>query len=163
MLSMSKTTTPIVLVPEEQATLDAWARARNLSYRKVIRARIITMAADGVLNQDIGNFLSVSRPIIQLWRERFLALRLVGLGKDAPRPGRKPKVSARKIQAMVEATLHSPVPNATHWNTRSMAKARGLSKATVYRIWKQHHLKPHLVKTFKLSRDKHSVEKVHDV
>lgn len=134
MLSMSRTTTSIVLVPEERATLDAWARGRNLPYRKVVRARIITLAADGVLNQDIANALSVSRPTVQLWRERFLALRLTGLEKDAPRLGRKPKVSARKIRAVVEATLHSPAPNATHWSTRSMAKAQGLSQATVYRI-----------------------------
>jgi transposase len=131
MLSMSRTTTPIVLVPEERATLDAWARGRNLPYRKVIRARIITMAADGVLNQDIANALSVSRPTVQLWRERFLALRLRGLEKDAPRPGRKPKVSARKIRAVVEDTVHSPAPNATHWSTGSMAKAHGLSQTMV--------------------------------
>jgi transposase len=160
---MSRTTTPIVLVPEERATLDAWARGRNLPYRRVIRARIIAMAADGVLNQDIANALSVSRPTVQLWRERFLALRLRGLEKDAPRPGRKPKVSARKIRAVVEDTLHSPAPNATHWSTRSMAKAHGLSQTMVYRIWQDHNLKPHLVKTFKISRDKHFVEKLQDV
>jgi transposase len=163
MLSMSRTTTRIVLVPEERATLDAWARGRNLPYRKVVRSRIISMAADGVLNQDIANALSVSRPTVQLWRERFLALRLAGLEKDAPRPGRKPKVSVKKIRAVVEATLNTSPPNATHWSTRSMAKAQALSQATVYRIWKQHNLKPHLVKTFKLSRDKHFVEKLQDV
>jgi transposase len=93
------------------------------------------MVADGVLNQDIANALSVSRPTVQLWRERFLALRLTGLEKDAPRPGREPRVSLRKIRAVgVEATLHSPPPNATHWSTRSMAKAQGLRQATVYRI-----------------------------
>ena len=89
------------------------------------------MAADGVLNQDIANALSVSRPTVQLWRERFLALRLTGLKKDAPRPGRKPKVSARKIRAVVEDTVHSPAPNATHWSTGSMAKAHGLSQTMV--------------------------------
>ena len=134
MLSMSRTTTSIVLVPEERATLNAWVRGRNLPYRKVVRARIITMAADGVLNQDIAKTLSVSRPTVQLWRERFLALRLAGLEKDAPRPGRKPKVSAKKIRAVVEATLHSPPPHATQWSTRGMARAQGLSQATVYRI-----------------------------
>jgi transposase len=162
-LSMSRTTTPIVLVPEERATLDAWGRGRNLPYRKVIRARIITMAADGVLNQDIAHALSVSRPTVQLWRERFLALRLSGLEKDAPRPGRKPKVSAGIIRAVVEDTLHSPAPNAAHWSTRSMAKAHGLSQTMVYRIWQDHNLKPHLVKTFKISRDKHFVEKLQGV
>jgi transposase len=92
-----------------------------------------------------------------------LALRLAGLEKDAPRPGRIPRITARKIRAVVEATLHKTPPHATHWSTRSMAKAQGLSEATIRRIWKQHVLKPHLVKTFKLSRDKQFVEKLQDV
>jgi len=163
MLFMSRTTTPIILSPKERATLDTWGRGRNLPYRKVMRSKIITMAAEGVLNQDIARTLHVSRPTVQLWRERFLALRLMGLEKDAPRPGRKPKVSTRKIRAVIEATLHTRPPNATHWSTRSMAKAQGLSQATIHRIWKQHNFKPHLVKTFKLSRDKHFVEKLQDV
>ncbi len=163
MLVMSRTATPIVLAPEERATLDAWARGRNLPYRKVMRAKIITMAADGVLSQDMAKVLGVSRPTVQLWRARFLALRLLGLEKDAPRPGRKPRVSVKKIRAVVEATLHTTPPNATHWSTRSMARAQRLSQATVQRIWKQHNLKPHLVRTFKLSRDKRFVEKLCDV
>ncbi len=160
---MSRTAIPIVLAPEERATLDAWARGRNLPYRKVIRAKIIAMAADGVLSQDMAKVLGVSRPTVQLWRARFLALRLLGLEKDAPRPGRKPRVSVKKIRAVVEATLHTTPPNATHWSTRSMARAQRLSQATVQRIWKQHNLKPHLVRTFKLSRDKRFVEKLCDV
>ncbi len=163
MLFMSRTAIPIVLAPEERATLDAWARGRNLPYRKVIRAKIIAMAADGVLSQDMAKVLGVSRPTVQLWRARFLALRLLGLEKDAPRPGRKPRVSVKKIRAVVEATLHTTPPNATHWSTRSMARAQRLSQATVQRIWKQHNLKPHLVRTFKLSRDKRFVEKLCDV
>ena len=163
MLVMSRTATPIVLAPEERATLDAWARGRNLPYRKVMRAKIITMAADGVLSQDMAKVLGVSRPTVQLWRARFLALRLLGLEKDAPRPGRKPRVPVKKIRAVVEATLHTTPPNATHWSTRSMARAQRLSQATVQRIWKQHNLKPHLVRTFKLSRDKRFVEKLCDV
>ena len=121
------------------------------------------MAADGVLSQDMAKVLGVSRPTVQLWRARFLALRLLGLEKDAPRPGRKPRVSVKKIRAVVEATLHTTPPNATHWSTRSMARAQRLSQATVQRIWKQHNLKPHLVRTFKLSRDKRFVEKLCDV
>jgi transposase len=100
---------------------------------------------------------------VQLWRQRFLALRLPGLEKDAPRPGRVPKISEAKIRAVVEATLHAKPAHATHWSTRSMAKAQHLSQPTVHRIWKQHNLKPHLVETFKLSRDKHFVEKLTDV
>ena len=152
-----------MLTPEERATMETWARGRSFALRLVQRAKIIMMAADGIFSQTIAKTLGVSRPTVQLWRERFLALRLPGLKKDAPRPGRKPKISVKKIRAVVEATLHTTPPSATHWSTRSMAKAQGLSQATVQRIWKQHSLKPHLLKTFKLSRDKHFVEKLCDV
>ncbi len=121
------------------------------------------MAGEGILSQDIARKLKISRPTVQLWRQRFLALRLPGLEKDAPRRGRIPKISERKVRAVVEATIHTTPPNATHWSTRSMAEAQGLSEATIRRIWKRHNLKPHLVKTFKLSRDKHFVEKLIDV
>jgi len=131
--------------------------------RLVQRAQIILMAADGTENQEIAQKMSVSRPTVQLWRQRFLALRLPGLEKDAPRPGRIPRISVQKISAVVEATLHTTPLHATHWSTRSMAKAQGLSEATIRRIWKQYNLKPHLVKTFKLSRDKHFVGKLRDV
>jgi transposase len=121
------------------------------------------MAADGVRSQDIARDLDISRPTVQLWRERFLSLRLEGLEKDAPRPGRIPSIPEKTVRAVINATLHTTPPNATHWSTRSMAKAHGLSQATIRRIWNQHHLKPHLVKTFKLSRDKYFVEKLYDV
>lgn len=163
LLAMSRTAAPIVLAPEERATLDAWTRGRSLSYRKVVRAKIITMAADKVPSQDIATALKVSRPTVQLWRERFLARRVAGLEQDAPRPGRKPTVSVTKIRAVLEATLHTTPPAATHWSTRTMARAHGLSQATVQRIWTRHHLKPHRVETFKLSRDTHFVEKLTDV
>jgi len=97
--------------------------------------------------------VGTSRPTVQLWRERFLALRTAGLEKDAPRPGRIPAISDLKRAAMVEATLHSQPPHATHWSTRSMAKGQGVSEATVRRIWKQHGLRPHHIATFKVSRD----------
>src|SRR6266481_7162021 len=131
--------------------------------RLVQRAQIIRKAAEGVLSQDIARLLRISRPTVQLWRQRFLALRLSGLEKDAPRPGRIPRISHRKVQAVIQAALHTTPPDATHWSARSMAQAQGLSKDTIHRIWKQHHLKPHLIQTFKLSRDKHFIEKLHDV
>jgi transposase len=160
---MSRRAEAITLSTEERGTLDAWARGRSLPLRLVQRARIIQMAAAGIPSQDIARSLQISRPTVQLWRQRFLALRVPGLEKDAPRPGRLPKISARKIETVVNATLHEAPPNATHWSTRSMADAQGLSEATVRRIWKQHGLKPHLVKTFKLSRDRAFVEKLCDV
>jgi transposase len=160
---MSRRAEAIVLSPQERDTLDLWTRGRKLPQRLVQRARIIQMAADGVPSQEIAQDLKVSRPTVQLWRQRFLALRLPGLEKDAPRPGRIPKISPRKIEAVVNATLHERPENATHWSTRTMAAAQGVSEATVRRIWRQHGLKPHLVKTFKLSRDRSFVEKLCDV
>jgi transposase len=123
----------------------------------------VALAADGVTSQDIAKQLGISRPTVQLWRERFLALRVTGLEKDAPRPGRIASIPDSKIRAIVEATLHTKPPAATHWSTRTMANAQGVSEATVRRIWRQHNLKPHLTKTFKLSRDKQLLEKLADV
>lgn len=143
--------------------LDEWVRSRQLSYRKVMRARIITMAADGAFSQDIARKLGISRPTVQLWRERFLDIRIPGLEKDAPRPGRKPRLLEAKMRAIVEATLHTKPPNATHWSTRSMAETQRVSQSAVQRIWSRHNLKPHLTDTFKLSRDKHFLEKLHDI
>ncbi|CAN5318103.1 IS630-like element ISMsm2 family transposase [soil metagenome] len=160
---MSRYAAPIVLSPEEQGTVDAWARSRSLPLRQVQRAQIIQLAATGAESQAIAQLLGVSRPTVQLWRERFLALRLGGLEKDAPRPGRLPRISEQRVRAVVEATLHTRPPNATHWSTRTMAAAQGVSEATVRRIWQQHQLKPHLTKTFKLSTDKRFVEKLCDV
>jgi transposase len=154
---------PIILSPDENIALAKWARGRSISARLVQRARIIQRAAEGAQSKDIAKKLGVSRPTVQLWRERFLALRLEGLEKDAPRPGRIPDIPEAKVRAVVKATLQTTPPNATHWSTRSMAQAQGLSRMAVQRIWKQHNLKPHLVRTFKISRDKQFVEKLHDV
>src|SRR5258708_40160633 len=139
---MSRRAPTVVLSPEERATLQSWAKARSQPQRLVQRAQVVLMAAEGIENQEIAARLRISRPTVQLWRQRFLALRATGLEKDAPRPGRIPRISHRKVQAVVHATLHTTPPNATHWSARSMAKAQGLSKDTIHRIWKQHHLKP---------------------
>ena len=160
---MSRKATPITLSPDERDALTVWARARKQPHRLVQRAQIILRAAEGMPNQDIAQALRLSRPTVQLWRQRFLALRLPGLEKDAPRPGRIPRISAEKMRAVVEATLHSKPPQATHWSTRTMAQVQGLSEATIRRIWKQHNLQPHRVKTFKLSHDAHFYEKLVDI
>ena len=153
----------ITLSPDDRIILDKWTTGRSFPFRVVQRAQIIRMAADGILSQVIARTLRISRPTVQLWRQRFLALRLPGLEKDAPRPGRIPRISYRKVSAVIHATLHSTPPNATPWSARSLAKAQGLSKDTIHRIWKQHNWKPHLIETFQLSRDKQFVEKLHDV
>lgn len=160
---MSRTAAPIILSPEERSTLGLWAHGRSLPLRLVQRAQIIQLAAEGMPSQDIARTMRVSRPTVQLWRQRFLALRLPGLEKDAPRAGRLPRISPRKIKAVIDATLHTTPLHATHWSVRSMAQAQGISRMAIQRIWKQHNLKPHLVKTFKLSRDTQFVEKLTDV
>ena len=160
---MSRHAAPIVLSLAEEETLDAWARSRRLPLRQVQRAQIVQLAAAGVESQEIARTLDVSRPTVQLWRQRFLALRVEGLVKDAPRPGRLPQIAEDQVRAIVEATLHTKPANATHWSARTMAAVQGVSAATVQRIWARHNLKPHLSKTFKLSRDKRFVEKLHDI
>src|SRR4030042_3200140 len=94
---MSRKATRIILAPEERAVVDEWARSRTTSLRVVKRAKIIHMASNGMDSQDIAKHLDVSRPTVQLWRERFLALRLAGLEKDAPRPGRIPRIRDEKV------------------------------------------------------------------
>jgi transposase len=160
---VSRRAPAVVLSLEERATLQSWARARSQAQRLVQRAQVILMAAEGIENQEIAARLRISRPTVQLWRQRFLALRAAGLEKDAPRPGRIPRITSSQVASLVEATLHGKPPNATHWSTRTMAKAQGVSEATVRRIWQQHNLKPHRVETFKLSRDPKFVDKLVDI
>jgi transposase len=153
----------IILTPKEQATISRWAQGKSFPLRLVQRARIIQLAAQGIYNHVISDRLNTSRPTVQLWRERFLAFRLDGLEKDAPRPGRIPKIQHKKIIAIVNATLHTVPTDATHWSSRSMAKKQGVSEATVRRIWRQYNLKPHLIRKFKLSKDKKFLEKLYDI
>jgi transposase len=153
----------IVLSSMEQRVLSQWSRARSLALRVVIRARIILLTAAGIQSQRIAQQLRVSRPTVQLWQDRFLALRLAGLKEDAPRPGRIPAIAPQRVARVVQATLHTQPASATHWSVRSMAAAQGLSRMSIHRIWRQYNLKPHLVETFKLSRDKHFLEKLQDV
>ena len=160
---MSRTAEAIILTEKEQTTINEWAKSKTLPVRIVQRARIIQMAAQNYENIQIASKLGISHPTVQLWRDRFLSFRLPGLEKDAPRPGRMPKVSHKKVMAIVNATLHTTPPDATHWSTRTMAKNQGVGHATVQRIWKQYNLKPHLIETFKLSRDKKFLEKLYDV
>lgn len=124
--------TPAILLSSTvRSTLTAWANARSLPVRVIQRAQIVTIAADGVTSQAIAEQLKISRPTVQLRRERFLALQVTRLEKDASRPGRLPSIPATKIRVIVEATLHTTPPAATHWGTRTMAQAQGDSEATV--------------------------------
>jgi len=128
-----------------------------------LRARIILLASEGIANNAIATRLDTSRPTVLLWRARFRQLGAPGLLKDAARPGRNKTISPDTVKRVVEATLNTTPRAATHWTTRTMAKAQGLSHMAVQRIWKQHGLQPHRVETFKLSRDPHFVDKLRDV
>lgn len=160
---MSRIAAPIILSPEERTTLEAWAQSRIVAVRLAQRARMILLAAKGVQSQSIARQMGISRPTVQLWRERFLARRTEGLEKDAPRPGRIPRITERKRRKIVAATIQTKPPHATQWSTRSMANAQGVSETTVRRIWQQHQLKPHLTKSFKISHDIRFVDKLHEI
>ena len=107
--------------------------------------------------------LGTTRPTVLLWRKRFAERGVPGLLKDAPRPGRHKAISPEVVKRVVDARLHTTARAASHWRTRTMAAAQGLSHMTVPRIWKQHGLQPHRLETFKLSGDRQFVEKLRDV
>jgi transposase len=153
----------IILSGEQREQLDAFARSRSLPLRVVQRAQIVLLAADGQQDQEIAEALNITRQTAGRWRKRFLRLGIPGIQKDAPRPGRSTKVSASKTQMIIRKTTQERPANATHWSTRTMAAAVGLSPSTIGRIWKTHGLKPHRIKTFKLSNDKHFIEKLNDI
>jgi transposase len=153
----------IVLSAKEEARLRRLARGRRTSVRLAQRSRIVLLAAAGLQNQQIATHLSIDRETAGRWRHRYLESGLAGIEKDAPRPGRRPSISQAKVREVVNKTIHSTPSDATHWSTRTMAAEAGISAASVRRIWKRHGLKPHLIRTFKLSSDPHFIEKLHDV
>lgn len=151
-------------VPEtDRKELERLVRAGNTSQKVVLRAKIVLLSDDGVPTGQIAERLQTTVPTISRWRERYEAGGVTGLLRDAPRPGRKPRLSAATVAAVVELTLREPPPDATHWSTRSMAAVAGISDTSVQRIWKAHGLQPHRVRTFKLSRDPQFIEKLQDV
>lgn len=150
----------VILSTQQREALEQRSRARSLQARVVERARIVLLAADGKQNKEIAAQLGMSEHKAARWRNRFLAQGLSGLEKDAPRPGRRPVISKKTVARVVRMTTQQKPPNATHWSTRTMAAAVGISDASVRRIWRQHGLKPHLVETFKISRDPQFAEKL---
>jgi transposase len=150
----------ITLNPQQKMQLQAWARARSWPQRQVERARIILLAAAGKQDIAIAGELRISRQKAARCRRRFLAAGLLGLQQDAPRSGRPRRVEAQEI---VRKTTQETPPQATHWSTRSLARAVGVSEATVRRVWRDYGLKPHRLEAFKLSRDPHFVEKLEDI
>ena len=151
---------PVVLDDQQRKTLEQWARSRSLPIRQVQRAKIILMAADGKQDLEIAAALNISNQKAARWRKRFLQKGFLGLEKDAPRPGKPRTITAAKIREVVQKTTRETPTNATHWSTRTMAEASGLSEKSVRRIWRRNGLKPHLMRTFKVSNDPQFAEKL---
>ena len=152
----------IELDDAERSELRARARRRKIARADAMRAEIVLLAADGMTNLSIAERLGITRVTVAMWRRRFAAKRLEGLA-DEPRPGAPRTIGDEKIAEVVTATLETMPAAATHWSTRSMAKATGVSTSTVHRIWRAFSLQPHRSETFKLSTDPLFVEKVRDI
>jgi len=163
LVDMPRSCEPLPITAEQRRTLETWVRAQNTPQSIVRRAKIVLLAADGVSSLRVARETGASRPTVILWRQRFLQGGPDALTEIAPGRGRRPTYNAERVKAVVEATTQSKPPGATHWSTRTMAKAQGMSKATVQRIWFAHGLQPHRTKRFKLSRDRRFTEKLTDV
>jgi len=154
---------PIVIDESTRRELERLSRKRSMAARVVLRSRIVLLAVKGNQNKQIGEQLGVSTRMASLWRGRFIAHGIEGLLKDAPRPGRTPRITADIVDTVVAKTTQSTPANATHWSTRTMARVTGISEASVRRIWHAHGLKPHRVESFKVSNDPDFAAKLEDV
>jgi transposase len=154
----------IALSAADRATLEGWTRRRKTAQALAMRARIVLAcaAAPGATNSGVARALGVSRPTVALWRRRFAARGPDGL-LDEPRPGAPRRITDAQVERAVVTTLESVPPNATHWSTRGLAAATGLSQTAVVRIWRAFALQPHRTEGFKLSRDPLFVDKVRDI
>jgi transposase len=152
----------VVLSDDERAVLERWARRRVSGQGLALRCRIVLRSAEGGSNTAIAGELGIDRSTVRKWRTRFAERRLEGLS-DEPRPGAPRTVTDDAVEAVIVKTLEQTPEDATHWSTRSMAKATGMSQSAVSRIWRAFGLKPHLTETFKLSPGPQFVEKVRDI
>ena len=155
---------PVVveLSPEERETLERWARRRKSSQALALRCRIVLGAAEGMANVDIAAELGCHAATVGKWRRRFAERRLDGLSDD-PRPGPPRRIVDAKVEEVLVKTLEETPAGATHWSTRQMARATGISASSVSKIWRAFGLQPHRTEDFKISPDPQFVEKVHDL
>ncbi len=152
----------LVITPENRQELERLVRSGKREQRLALRARIVLGAADGASNSALAKALKTSRPTVLDWRQRFAEGGVDALYDDRPR-GRSFKPLTRAKEAEIIATTQRAPTHATQWSCRSMAKICGVSKASVQRVWHANGLKPHLIKTFKLSHDPDFIEKLEDV
>ena len=160
---MRKSSIAIILNPSDQAQLERWASAHGTPQQVALRCRIVLAAAAGQQNKVMAAHLNVSRPTVNLWRKRVQDLGIGQVWEIAPGRGRKARYGQARRDAIIKATLQTKPKGMTHWSCRTMAKEQKISKATVNRLWQMHNIKPHLSRTFKLSRDAKFLEKLTDV
>jgi transposase len=153
----------VVLPPAERAQLTTLVMNGNTPQKVAVRARILLMLADRMRPSHVAQRLALSRNHVHYWVRRYVADGARGVLRDAPRPGRKDRLSPERVAAIVNATLTTTPVGRTHWSTRTMAAAHGVSEKTIRNIWHQHGLQPHRVTRFKLSKDPHFVAKLRDV
>ena len=154
--------TPLVLSSTEREQLIALTKRRKTAQALALRARIVLACAEGLDNKVVAARLRVTQQTVSKWRGRFVELRMEGL-LDAPRPGAPRTIEDERVDAVIAKTLESVPVGATHWSTRTMAHAMGMSQTAVSRIWRAFGLQPHRQETFKLSSDPLFVDKVRDI
>lgn len=120
---------PLSLAPGDRDLLEALVRGRNTAQKVALRARIVVGAAQGCSNNHLAHQLGLTRPTVLLWRKRYAQAGVAGLLRDAPRPGRRKRIRPQQVEAIVKATLHTTPRDATHWSSRSRARAHGVSEA----------------------------------
>jgi transposase len=154
---------PLELSRAERDVLEGWTRRGKTAQALVLRARIVLACARGLSNSEVSRQLGVSLPTVGKWRKRFVEHRLDGLS-DEPRPGAPRTIEDARVEMVIVKTLEEhPANRDSHWSTRSMATATGMSQSAISRIWRAFGLKPHLVDTWKLSSDPLFIDKVRDV
>jgi transposase len=152
----------VAITTEQREHLESWSRRPKTAQALALRSRIVLLAADGRSSTAIAHQLATSAHTVGKWRQRFLEAGLDGL-LDEPRPGTPRKLSDQQVELVLRRTLESQPEAATHWSTRDMAKACGLSQSSISRIWRAFSLAPQRAETFKLSRDPLFIEKVRDI
>jgi transposase len=154
---------PLTLTDDERQTLQRWARRAKTAQALALRAKIVLACAQGQTNQQVAEQLGIWPQTVGKWRGRFVRQRLEGLS-DEPRPGRPRTITDEQVEQVITKTLEEPPPRQdTHWSTRSMARATGLSQTAISRIWRAFGLKPHLQEAWKLSTDPQFIDKVRDI
>jgi transposase len=162
-LIMARISPLVSLSADDLAQLVRWEAAHGTPQQVALRCRLVLAAAAGKQDLEIASTYDVNRHTAALWRQRVRTAGIGSVWEIQPGRGRKPQYSQEKRDALIATTLETKPPGMTHWSCRTMAKAQGVSKNTVNRLWQLHNLKPHLTRTFKLSRDPKFIEKLTDV